>query len=537
MERQLRAVVYSRVSTDAQERDGTSLDTQERASQEYVADNGWIPMESIKDTCSGSTLDRPGIERLRLLLRQGAVDVVVAYAVDRLSRNQNQIGVLFDEVEQAGAQLQFVTEKFEDTATGKLILSVRAFMGEVEREKIAERTMRGKAERARSGKMPQATGKGIYGYSYNQETGHREIDDSQMLVVRRIFERFCSGDSCNRIAVQLNRDAIPSFSGKKWHPLTIRRMLMNETYTGRTVYRKTRAESVRSNQDGKKHRRVVTRPESEWIDVPGATPVIVSSDTFVAAQKILGDPQRRLVGRPTRHYRLRGRVRCLACGTPMVGQTLGKGRYVYYRCRRSYAGSFEATCDSKYVPVGPLERTVLEQVVHVLSDPARIIAEACHLNGQEMDTTRANGITSELKRIEEQQRRLADLYINGSLPPDILDSKSQVLSKERLRLEAESRVVNIPKSDGLDVDQIAKTLPSAAAKIREWVLQASDEDMELILQGLDIQVRASGEEVQIDGSVPVLVENDGNLSPLNKHRHDHVDVVFGVGGSKNSGAG
>jgi hypothetical protein len=40
MERQLRAVVYSRVSTDAQERDGTSLDTQERASQEYVADDG-----------------------------------------------------------------------------------------------------------------------------------------------------------------------------------------------------------------------------------------------------------------------------------------------------------------------------------------------------------------------------------------------------------------------------------------------------------------------------------------------------------------
>jgi len=154
---------------------------------------------------------------------------------------------------------------------------------------------------------------------------------------------------------------------------------------------------------------------------------------------------------------------------------------------------------------------VLEQVIHVLSDPARIIAEACHLDGQEMDTFRANGITGELKRIEEQQRRLADLYVNGSLPPDILDSKSQVLSKERLRLEAESRGVNIPKSDGLDVDQIAKTLPSAAAKIKEWVLQASDEDMELILQGLDIQVRVSGEEVQIDGSVPVLVENDGNL--------------------------
>ena len=81
MERRLKAIVYSRVSTDAQERDGTSLDTQERASHEYVESNGWVLVESIRDTSSGSTLDRPGIERLRTLIRQSSVDVVVAYAV------------------------------------------------------------------------------------------------------------------------------------------------------------------------------------------------------------------------------------------------------------------------------------------------------------------------------------------------------------------------------------------------------------------------------------------------------------------------
>jgi len=113
----LRAIIYSRVSTDAQERDGTSLDTQERASQEYVGANGWTLLESIRDTASGYSLDRPGIERLRFLLRQGSVDMIVAYAVDRLSRNQNHIGVLFDEVEQAGAKLQFVTEKFEEDSS------------------------------------------------------------------------------------------------------------------------------------------------------------------------------------------------------------------------------------------------------------------------------------------------------------------------------------------------------------------------------------------------------------------------------------
>ena len=75
---QLRAIVYSRVSTDAQEREGTSLVTQERASQEYVDANGLALVESIRDTASGYSLDRPGIERVRQLLRQGAVDVVVA---------------------------------------------------------------------------------------------------------------------------------------------------------------------------------------------------------------------------------------------------------------------------------------------------------------------------------------------------------------------------------------------------------------------------------------------------------------------------
>ena len=96
----VKALVYSRVSTDAQERDGTSLDTQERACVEYAQTNGWSAVEIIRDTASGYTLDRPGIEHVRQLLRQGEIDVVVAYAVDRLSRNQNHIGVLFDEVEQ-----------------------------------------------------------------------------------------------------------------------------------------------------------------------------------------------------------------------------------------------------------------------------------------------------------------------------------------------------------------------------------------------------------------------------------------------------
>ena len=155
--------------------------------------NGWTLVGSIRDTASGASLDRPGIERLRFLLRQGSVEMIVTHAVDRLSRNQNHIGVLFDEVEQAGAKLQFVTEKFEYTAIGRFILAARAFIGEVEREKIAERTMRGKAERARSGKIPQGTGNGCYGYTYDTGTGTRTVASHQVTAIRGIFSDFLSG--------------------------------------------------------------------------------------------------------------------------------------------------------------------------------------------------------------------------------------------------------------------------------------------------------------------------------------------------------
>jgi hypothetical protein len=63
----------------------------------------------------------------------------------------------------------------------------------------------------------------------------------------------------------------------------------------------------------------------------------------------------------------------------------------------------------------------------------------------------------------------------------------------------------------LDLDLLAETLPEAATRIREWVVQASEEDMALILRALDIQVAASREEVRIEGSVPALVSQDADL--------------------------
>ena len=203
-----RTVVYSRVSLTP--RNVTApLETQERACVEHARALGWDVVARFRDTASGYTLERPGLDQVRRLVHDGLVEAVVAYAVDRLSRNQNHIGVIFDDAQKSNVSLDFVTEKFEDTAIGRFILAARAFIAEVEREKIAERTMRGKAERARGGRIPQGTGKGCYGYTYNRSTGKREIVPEQAEVVRRIFREVLEGVPIMTITERLNEDGIP----------------------------------------------------------------------------------------------------------------------------------------------------------------------------------------------------------------------------------------------------------------------------------------------------------------------------------------
>ena len=161
-------------------------------------------------------------------------------ATQSLDKLEDLSRTMFDDFESAGVTMAFVTERFEDTAVGRFILAARAFIAEVEREKIAERTMRGKEERARSGRIPQATGRGMYGYIYDPTAGRRVVNGEQAAVVRRVFEDFAGGASILGITNALNEAGTLSFTGRAWSAWTVRNMLRNPGYAGRTIFKRTK---------------------------------------------------------------------------------------------------------------------------------------------------------------------------------------------------------------------------------------------------------------------------------------------------------
>src|SRR5712671_3700036 len=98
--RQPRAAIYTRVSTLAQEDEGSSLDTQLEACIKFAVENGYAVDDGqvYREVYTGTELwARPKLTMLRDVIRGREVDVLVAYAIDRLSRDPVHLGVLLSE--------------------------------------------------------------------------------------------------------------------------------------------------------------------------------------------------------------------------------------------------------------------------------------------------------------------------------------------------------------------------------------------------------------------------------------------------------
>ncbi len=499
----MRVAIYARVSTDAQERDGTSLDSQIEACESFAQAAGWTVFHRIRDAASGFVLERPGLEQLRQLVRERQVDIVLSYAVDRLSRNQNHIGVLFDEISSTGLRLEFATETFEDTAVGRFILAARAFVAEIEREKIRERTMRGKAARAKAGRMPQGTGKGIFGYTYDQATGRRTPVEPQASVVRRIFDEFAHGASIIGIANKLNEDGITTFMGKQWHTATVFKLLQNDAYAGHTVYRRTTATYVRDPHLGRRRRRVTERDPQEWIEIEGATEAIVSEELFQRVQERFQDPERLRMGRRNTTYALAGHIRCAECGASMVGQTLQQ-RYQYYRCRRAFSGRRNDRCESRYVRADAIEGAVKGAVASILSHPELIAVE---LDKQAVDPDPGPQAEDPIATLDAERKQILRRYQASEIEDDAFEQELMRLRQERertlTRRATSGQKVRAPLQE-LDLQALCDG-------VRDWLKQAAGEDMKLVADALDLQVSASKEAVSLAGNLPVFTHHCTNM--------------------------
>src|SRR5918911_4689975 len=182
-----RVILYARVSTDEQARSGYSLAQQIEALRSYAAREGYEILEEVMDPGqSGASLERPGMDRVRDLVQGGSVAVVLAQDRDRIAREPAFHYLLKKEFEEYGSKMRSLNDRGDDSPEGELTDGILDQLAKFERAKTAERTRRGKLQKARSGKV--VGGHPVnHGFKVNATRDAYEVDEEKMCVVRRIF--------------------------------------------------------------------------------------------------------------------------------------------------------------------------------------------------------------------------------------------------------------------------------------------------------------------------------------------------------------
>ena len=179
----------------------------------------------------------------------GQFDCVVAEALDRLSRDQEDIAAIYKRLRHADIRLFTLAEG----EISELHVGLKGTMNALFLSDLAQKTRRGQRGRVEAGKIP---GGNSYGYRIVRRllddgslaAGEREIDPEQAAIVRRIFEEYARGVSPRQIAARLNSERVCSSPrGGQWNASTIngnrqRRngILNNELYVGRITYNRQR---------------------------------------------------------------------------------------------------------------------------------------------------------------------------------------------------------------------------------------------------------------------------------------------------------
>jgi site-specific DNA recombinase len=409
-----RVALYLRVSSEEQ-RDRETIEIQREFLEQYRSLYDLEVAEMYADDGVSGTIplhERPEGRRLLEDAKEGKVQIVLVYKLDRLGRSLLVIVDAHDRLQEAGVALRSATEPIDtSTPSGRLIFQMLASFAEFDRESIRERTQAGLHRAARNGKH---MGPVPFGYRASKN-GHLEVIEEEAEIVRQIYANTAGGSTLNSEAQRLNALGIypPSWkyaSTKKpatqWRAPSVRNVVRQRVYSG--VHE-------------------VTLSTGEVVEQ--RVPAIVTPELQQVALARLEENRRYSGGRRRRRYLLRGLITCAECGCTCVGRAhTARGRdYAYYKCNDDRASRAHRTSvhNAPYVNASWLEATVWSDVRRFVENPGEVIERIRAQKEGDDATTQLEARHADLEtrfaaRHKERDRWL-HLYAQGHISEDELE--------------------------------------------------------------------------------------------------------------------
>ena len=401
------AGVYIRVSTEDQAREGFSLGEQEEKLLQLCNFKDLEVYKVYKDAgISAKDMEhRPQFQAMLQDMKEGKINYIVAYKLDRITLSVRDLEELISVLEQYNCFLLCDRDDVNtSTANGRFFVRMLTVLSQLEIEIVSERTKFGLNGAIKSGHIP---GQRPFGYK-SAEDKRMVIDNSTRPYVEKIFDLYLEGKSFQQIANYFKGNNI--YPKKNWKDTTIQKIIDNKIYMG----------------DYEQYKRIGKQENLEPITYMNVVEPIISRAKWEECQKQKERNQRTYTR--DRIYTFFQRLKCPSCGRIMKCKGSGgiKRRYMYYTCEHCHINfnenHVEQLLESFIYDLLEYDMAVKKFFMPVLEDKTNSV-----------DTIT---IDKEIRGLEKQRERIKQAYIKGIVEMEDFEADYKLIEDKLANLES-----------------------------------------------------------------------------------------------------
>lgn len=448
--------LYCRLSRDDEySGDSMSIQNQKAMLEHYANENGHINCRFfIDDGVSGTTFERKGFQEMITEIENGNVATVIVKDLSRLGREYLQTGY-YTEIMFPKYDVRFiaVNDNVDSSNGDNEFAPFKNIINEWYARDISRKIRSAYKTKALKGEFAGVFAP--YGYKKSVDDKHKLVPDEHAPTVKRMFEMALGGKSCCAIATALKKEHIPTPGAYirdkdgvlrenknvkypySWFATTVRDVLSNEVYIGNMVSLKFTSKSF-------KDKRLVPRPENEWIRVENTHEAIIDKETFYTVQKRIAVKKPQKVLNPDNIFR--GLVFCGECGSSLVYKKENSAnKTAKYQCNM-YVHRGKKVCTNHSVTADDLKSVVLDDINRHIrlsrEDKEKYIEQLIHSSDDFQNGERAltqKELQKINQRFDEINQILQTMYedkVFGRISNERYASISANLEKEEKELKS-----------------------------------------------------------------------------------------------------
>ncbi len=397
-------VLYARVSSDEQEKEGYSIPAQLKLLREYADRKRLTIIKEFVDTETAKQPGRKGFKEMVAFLKaearkksEGACRTVLVEKTDRLYRNLKD----YITIDDLGIDIHFAKEGVvlspHSHSSEKLMHGIKVLMAKNYVDNLGEEVKKGMREKAEQGLPPNKVPLGYRNAVGADGRRGVEQDPEVAPVMQRLFEEYATGQySIADLAELAKREGL--FVGRENDRVvaTLHSNLKNPFYYGEFRFK------------GKLYK--------------GAYELLITRELWDRVQVILKDRGTQKPRKVKHNFAFQNLIRCGHCDCAMIGE-IKKQKYIYYHCT-----FYRGKCDEPYVREEVLEEKFTEVLRRLRfdEDVLALVKQAILESHQDEKQTHQEAQERLRKQYDRLQRWIDTAYedrLDGRISTATYDAK------------------------------------------------------------------------------------------------------------------